>query len=317
MRRRILKFLLASTVFVTGLELALQAGHLLVGSGSRPAGAGPSSGASILCLGDSHTFGAGVDASEAYPARLEGLLRERGYDADVVNLGAPGTNTSEIRRRMPGLLDAYQPVAVIVLAGVNNGWNRKDQAWSDMQDGLPAPWTARAADFILTRVRLVKGAYVLLHRLDWTGPKEERARDRTGKRVIHSKQDPHELEGPAKTYARARRDLVAIIARARAAHAVPVLMTYVSDPEYTFYGPNRLIREVAGSMKAPLADNDKALRPGFMEEDGSVDKKARDRLFFPDMHPGPGGYELISENVLETLERAGVLSSLPTKEEIK
>lgn len=54
----------------------------------------------VVALGDSSTFGWGVDAAEAYPARLDEALdrREGGRDAwEVLNLGVPGYSTFQGR----------------------------------------------------------------------------------------------------------------------------------------------------------------------------------------------------------------------------
>jgi hypothetical protein len=46
--------------------------------------------ATIVTLGDSNTSGFGVGAEEAFPARLEAMLRRRGRAVHVVNAGVPG-----------------------------------------------------------------------------------------------------------------------------------------------------------------------------------------------------------------------------------
>ncbi len=291
-------------VLVLGLELVLQAGHLL--AVGRTVGIEDPDAPVILCLGDSHTYGAGVSADEAYPAVLERLIREAGGRAEVANLGAPGVNTSQVRRMLPGLLDRHEPMAVVVLAGVNNGWNRRYQTWSDAEDGLEAPLGARARDFLESEVRTVRLLRVLLHRLNWAGSPEEAAKDRGGRAILHRREEAWKVETAREGYERARRDLMAIVAMTRAAHAVPVLMTYVSDPEYTFETPNRLLRQVADEMNAAIADNDRAIAPTFMEDGEWIAEKRR-RLFLPDMHPAAQGHELIAGNVFETLVEQGVL----------
>jgi lysophospholipase L1-like esterase len=45
----------------------------------------------ILAIGDSYTYGWGVDIEEAWVRRLEEALREKGLTAQVVNAGKPGT----------------------------------------------------------------------------------------------------------------------------------------------------------------------------------------------------------------------------------
>jgi lysophospholipase L1-like esterase len=49
----------------------------------------------IVAIGDSFTYGHGVQDDETYPAVLETLLRARGHDAEVVNAGVPGYSTDQ------------------------------------------------------------------------------------------------------------------------------------------------------------------------------------------------------------------------------
>lgn len=54
----------------------------------------------IVAVGASNTFGRGVGASNAWPARLEALLRARGYDVQIINAGINGDDTNGMRSRM-------------------------------------------------------------------------------------------------------------------------------------------------------------------------------------------------------------------------
>lgn len=51
----------------------------------------------VLCLGDSQTFGNGVDQDKTYPARLEALLRSSfaGRRVDVINAGVQAYDTAQ------------------------------------------------------------------------------------------------------------------------------------------------------------------------------------------------------------------------------
>lgn len=49
----------------------------------------------IVGLGDSNTFGYGNEVEDTYLARLEHLLREKGIDTEVINLGVAGHGTAE------------------------------------------------------------------------------------------------------------------------------------------------------------------------------------------------------------------------------
>jgi acyl-CoA thioesterase-1 len=53
----------------------------------------------IVALGASNTFGQGVARNAAWPARLEALLRAKGYDVRIANAGINGDDTSRILAR--------------------------------------------------------------------------------------------------------------------------------------------------------------------------------------------------------------------------
>ena len=56
----------------------------------------------IVALGASNTEGFGVSTWEAYPARLQELLKARGIDAEVVNAGLSGDTTAGMLARLDG-----------------------------------------------------------------------------------------------------------------------------------------------------------------------------------------------------------------------
>lgn len=74
----------------------------------------------VVCVGDSWTFGTGLEPHEAYPAQLEEILREDyQVETQVVNLGMPGNSLIKITR----FLDYYlreNPADVILLLGGTN-----------------------------------------------------------------------------------------------------------------------------------------------------------------------------------------------------
>jgi lysophospholipase L1-like esterase len=78
----------------------------------------------VLCVGDSHTYGAGVPESDTYPARLQAELDalEPGAYA-VANRGVPGFSTAQVLNRLPRWVEDFQPDTLVVWAGVNDAWN--------------------------------------------------------------------------------------------------------------------------------------------------------------------------------------------------
>lgn len=77
----------------------------------------------IVCLGDSVTFGAGVELDQVYPKVLEKLLNSRseGMHYEVLNFGVPGYNTAQevITLREKAL--RYNPDLVLVGFNLNDG----------------------------------------------------------------------------------------------------------------------------------------------------------------------------------------------------
>lgn len=73
----------------------------------------------IVALGASHTFGKGVPRGQDYPAQLENLLTQKGFDVQVINSGVNGQTTGKMLER----LDASVPpntVVVILQPGGND-----------------------------------------------------------------------------------------------------------------------------------------------------------------------------------------------------
>jgi acyl-CoA thioesterase-1 len=103
----------------------------------------------ILALGDSLTAGYGLAAAEAFPARLEAALRQKGHDVVVVNAGVSGDTTAGGRARIGWSLGGTpRPDAVIVALGSNDALRGLEPAetWANLEAilgeirkaGLPA-----------------------------------------------------------------------------------------------------------------------------------------------------------------------------------
>lgn len=76
----------------------------------------------IVCLGNSHTFGVGTSCKYNYPEQLEILLKKNNPDKKirVVNLGIPGDTTSNQVKRLSKFLNKNKVDIVIFLTGRNN-----------------------------------------------------------------------------------------------------------------------------------------------------------------------------------------------------
>ncbi len=74
----------------------------------------------IAVLGDSLTKGHGLSPEDAFPAVLEELLKEKGYDVHVTNAGITGSTTSGGLERLQWVMKNHPKIVVLAL-GVNDG----------------------------------------------------------------------------------------------------------------------------------------------------------------------------------------------------
>jgi acyl-CoA thioesterase-1 len=75
----------------------------------------------IVAFGDSLTAGFGIGLDEAYPARLQELLDDRGYAYEVVNAGVSGDTSAGGVRRLDWVLDDRDVQVMILALGANDG----------------------------------------------------------------------------------------------------------------------------------------------------------------------------------------------------
>lgn len=107
----------------------------------------------IVALGDSLTSGHGIGRVQAYPAVLEGLLRDAKLPSVVVNHGVSGDTTAGGVRRLTAALDE-RPHILIVALGANDGLR-----------GVPVADVRRNLEHIIEGAQ-ARGASVLLCGMD-------------------------------------------------------------------------------------------------------------------------------------------------------
>jgi hypothetical protein len=131
------KLSIAVVASLLTLELCLQVASWLAREGDDPVTGPAGDEIAILCVGDSHTFGAGVSPEDNYPSQLQAALDARFPDRRfrVFNLGLPGINSAHVARRLETQLLGIRPVIVLVWVGTNNMWNeleREESAGGDL-----------------------------------------------------------------------------------------------------------------------------------------------------------------------------------------
>jgi acyl-CoA thioesterase-1 len=71
----------------------------------------------IVALGASHTFGKGVDRGEDYPAQLENLLTQKGFEVQVINAGVNGQTTGKMLERLEASVPPNTAVVILQPGG--------------------------------------------------------------------------------------------------------------------------------------------------------------------------------------------------------
>lgn len=138
--RTIKRALLFALLALVLIEIAWQLAALVTPIVyARSTASAPREGAlTILCVGDSHTYGAPLPEPESYPSQLERRLRSA-YERDiqVVNLGVPGMNTPMVANRLEGQIARFHPDLVIAWAGANSFWNATEtESWEGWTNAL-------------------------------------------------------------------------------------------------------------------------------------------------------------------------------------
>jgi acyl-CoA thioesterase-1 len=80
----------------------------------------------IVAVGASNTFGRGVGASHAWPARLEALLRARGYDVQIINAGINGDDTNGMRARVKEIVPDGTRLVILDTTDTNDRRRKVD-----------------------------------------------------------------------------------------------------------------------------------------------------------------------------------------------
>jgi len=105
------------------LEVALRVvGSIYADISESDTGKNKKGTTTILCIGDSFTFGIGAPRDLSYPAQLEKLLNQAapGVKYSVINRGWPGQNSTQFLKRFEDYLKEFKPDIVTILIGAQN-----------------------------------------------------------------------------------------------------------------------------------------------------------------------------------------------------
>ena len=150
---------MAVAYFLSAIYGVLQAFCAVTGAAAAapsPAVAKDAQPVTIVCFGDSITFGYHLEDREkdCYPTVLQARLDEKhGRGAfKVINAGTSGQDTRQCQKRLDALLDEYKPAWVLVEMGTNDLWDSRKLGPEETRKNLTE---------IIRKIRL-KGASVVM-----------------------------------------------------------------------------------------------------------------------------------------------------------
>ena len=92
-------------------------GTFLVAAAMMTAASAQAAPIKIVALGASNTAGWGVGAANAYPARLQAMLKAKGYNAEVINAGRSFDTTGGMLNRLAGVVPSGTSIVIVQPGG--------------------------------------------------------------------------------------------------------------------------------------------------------------------------------------------------------
>ncbi len=297
-----------------GLSLAflLLEGGLQIASlffGSRPIEAIAAAQHTVLAVGDSHTYGVYLSQEEAYPRQLQAELERRKPGRyQVLNLGLPGTNSSQIRARLPAWLDRYQPRTVVFCAGINNTWNKSDTE-ALCQESALTRWiqglrTYRLFKLLALRLQTAAPGRPDIERVV-DGAVREHRDSQTGEVLIRHEGDPNERLAIPRVLELLHHDLEQIHALVQARGVRLILLNYAEPSRESLTRLSDAMTRFGQAHGIPVVDP----RPRFQQ---LLAEGAARTVYFAserDSHPRARGYTEVATQVADVIEPADTITT--------
>jgi len=243
----------------------------------------------ILYLGESTTFGLGVNPEEAYPVVATALLAERHPDRRFqgFNRGVPGMVTNAMLITLPEKLDTLAPNAVVILAGANDFNEELNHI-----ESAESWWIPAALVPFVRELRLYKTVRLALELMR---PDVGRQNFLQHGEVVYYRHgtsgnilyDPPRDEAKiARVTAQLEANLTTMIERSRQGGAEVVVLGYTRSAAESDIAERVAVR--TGALWVPMLLSQEEQTPDLFTADG--------------WHPSAKGHRLIAEKLVPALE---------------
>jgi acyl-CoA thioesterase-1 len=100
----------------------------------------------IVALGASNTAGYGVSGNQSFPAQLQSMLREKGYDVEIDNAGISGDTAARMLSRLSAAVP--EGTRIVVLDPGNNDIKACTEPWRPQKCATPAEHAGHIAAIV-------------------------------------------------------------------------------------------------------------------------------------------------------------------------
>ncbi len=266
----------------------------------------------ILCVGDSSTYGIGAsDVNKfSYPRQLQRILDEKvpNKKIDVVNLGIPGINSSQVLNRFRKYLSKYNPDLVIVMIGINDPWNLEESNILKYYNGNTFKRMHLRMELFLNRLRLYQFFKLVFISDKFKNPQY----------VSFPEQELHipdfNDESRSKGFNLSFREPMKASALYAAIDSNITALKFIADDEHVnilfmkyhnggWGSPEKVIHQTYEKLNVPVVDN-----VTIFQKASEIGLNVRGN---DGWHPGDLGYLLIARNIFNKMVALKLVDSEP------
>lgn len=298
-------------------EAFFRIGALIVNNTKTGASTQDKNSYTILCIGDSSTYGIGATDIEqfSYPVLLENLLKKNNPEMhyNVINKGLPGINSSQVLNRFSNNILEVNPDLVIMQVGVNDWWNLEESNIMKYYNENFIRKLLLGAELIINRLKLYQ-FFKLVFVSDNVSNESENLDNNISslKEELNIAQFNNENKSkgfwfsysdPMKTvalYHALNENITKIVQLAEKNHISIIFMKYHIGGEWHMASGH--LSKIYTQLNVPFIDN----KISFEE----AKRKGLNVFGNDNWHPGDLGYSLIAKNIYNKLVELKIIKGI-------